>query len=82
MNFAFVVAGIQADSFGAAQTTKAGSKVKFTMVPMANVEATSAPKVAVGTKSLVDITPNPTMSAAVASKIGTPVLPEACRDDV
>ena len=73
---------MQADSFEVPQTTNAGSKVKFTRVPMANVEATSAPKVAVGTKSLVDITPNPTMSAAVASKMGTPVLPEACLDDV
>ncbi len=74
--------GIQSDAAGDAQTTNTGSKVKFTTVPMASVDATSAPKVAVGTKSLVDITPKPTMSAAVASKIGTPVLPAACRDDV
>lgn len=75
-------AGLQCHSAGDAQTTNAGSNVKFTTVPMASVDATSAPKVAVGTKSLVDITPKPTMRAAVASKIGTPVLPAACRDDI
>lgn len=78
---AALAADIDTDCLGDVQTTKAGSNVRLTTVPMASVDATSAPNVAVGTKSLVDMTPKPTINATVANRIGTPVLPAACRDD-
>ena len=57
----------------------AGSSVRFTTVPIDSVDATRIPNVAVGANSLVAMTPNPAMRAAVASSSGTPVLPAAWR---